>query len=154
MDLFGFREKHTPQGVGHCRGQVLQPWNVLWLVFLRWVISYANEWEDHSNNWGTTHSLVFWQCLGASPLVQLVKILPAMRETWVQSLDWEDTLEKGKATHSNILAWRIPWTILSRGLQESDTTEWLSLSLGTVLAPLGVIYLADWGSRFTWIVLV
>ena len=36
---------------------------------------------------------------------------PAMRETWVQSLVWEDPLEKGKATHSSILAWRIPWTV-------------------------------------------
>ena len=35
----------------------------------------------------------------------------AMRETWVQSLGWEDPLEKGKATHSSILAWRIPWTV-------------------------------------------
>ena len=34
---------------------------------------------------------------------------PAMQETWVQSLGWEDPLEKGKATHSSILAWRIPW---------------------------------------------
>ena len=42
---------------------------------------------------------------------QLVKNLPKMRETWVQSLDWEDPLGKGKATHSSILAWRIPWTI-------------------------------------------
>ena len=41
----------------------------------------------------------------------LVKNLPAMRETWVQSLGWEDPLEKGKATHSSILAWRIPWTL-------------------------------------------
>ena len=56
----------------------------------------------------TTHSSVF--CLGASPLVQLVKNLPAMWEIWVRSLDWEDTLERGKATHSSILAWRIPWT--------------------------------------------
>ena len=46
----------------------------------------------------------------ASPVAQLVKNLPAMRETWVQSLGWEDTLEKGKATHSSILAFRIPWT--------------------------------------------
>ena len=45
------------------------------------------------------------------PVVQLVKNLPAMRETWVLSLDWEDPLEKGKATHSSILAWRIPWTV-------------------------------------------
>ena len=53
----------------------------------------------------------------ASLVAQLVKTLPAMRETWVQSLGWEDTLEKGKATHSTILAWRIPWTIQSMGLQ-------------------------------------
>ena len=47
-----------------------------------------------------------------APLVaQLVKNLPAMWETWVRSLGWEDPLEKGMATHSNILAWRIPWTV-------------------------------------------
>ena len=49
----------------------------------------------------------------ASPVTQLVENLPAMLETWVQSLDWEDPLEKGKATHSSILAWRIPWTLQS-----------------------------------------
>ena len=42
---------------------------------------------------------------------QQVKNLPAMWETWVQSLGWEDPLEKGKSTHSSILAWRIPWTV-------------------------------------------
>ena len=47
----------------------------------------------------------------------LVKNLPAMQETWVQSLHWEDPLEKGKATHSSILTWGIPWTIQSMGLQ-------------------------------------
>ena len=47
----------------------------------------------------------------ASLVAQLVKNLPAMQETWVGSLGWEDPLEKGKATHSSILAWRIPWTI-------------------------------------------
>jgi len=41
-------------------------------------------------------------------VAQLVKNPPAMQETWVQSLGWEDPQEKGKATHSNILAWRIP----------------------------------------------
>ena len=45
-----------------------------------------------------------------SLVVQLVKNLPAMWETWVPFLGWEDSLEKGKATHSSILAWRIPWT--------------------------------------------
>ena len=44
-------------------------------------------------------------------VAQLVKNPPAMQETWVQSLGREDPLEKGKATHSSILAWRIPWTI-------------------------------------------
>ena len=47
----------------------------------------------------------------ASLVVQLVKNLPAVRETWVRSLGWEDPLEKGKATHSSILAWRIPQTV-------------------------------------------
>ena len=47
----------------------------------------------------------------ASLVAQLVKNLPAMRETWVRSLGWEDPLERGKATHSSILAWRIPWTV-------------------------------------------
>ena len=44
-------------------------------------------------------------------IFQLVKNPPAIRETWVQSLGWEDPLEKGPATHSSILAWRIPWTV-------------------------------------------
>ena len=43
-------------------------------------------------------------------MTQMVKNLPATWETWVQSLGWEDPLEKGMATHSNILAWRMPWT--------------------------------------------
>ena len=47
----------------------------------------------------------------ASLVAQLVKNLPARQETWVQSLGWKDPLEKGKATHSSILAWRIPWTV-------------------------------------------
>ena len=53
----------------------------------------------------------------ASLVAQLVKNLPPVRETWVQSLGWEDLLEKGKATHSSILAWRIPWTVYSMGSQ-------------------------------------
>ena len=61
----------------------------------------------------------FMLCKGF-PLAQLVKNPPAMRDTWVSSLGWEDPLEKGKATHSSVLAWRIPW------IAESDTTEQLS----------------------------
>ena len=47
----------------------------------------------------------------ASVVAQLVKKLPAMQENWVWFLGWEDPLEKGKVTHSSILAWRIPWTV-------------------------------------------
>ena len=68
------------------------------------------------------------RCLGASLVVQRLKRLPAMWETWVRSLGQEDPLEKEIATHSSILAWRIPWTeelggLQSTGRKESDTTE-------------------------------
>ena len=53
---------------------------------------------------------------GASLVAQSVKSLPAMQETWVQSLGRSDSLEKGMATHSSILAWRIPWTEEPSGL--------------------------------------
>ena len=51
-----------------------------------------------------SHSIPF-----TALVAQLVKNPPAMRETWVRSLGWEDPLEKGMATHSSILAWKIPW---------------------------------------------
>ena len=54
---------------------------------------------------------------GGSLIAQTVKNLPAMQETWVRSLGWEDTLEKEMATDSSILAWRIPWTEEPGGLQ-------------------------------------
>ena len=58
----------------------------------------------------------------ASLVAQMVKNLPEMWETWVQSLGWEDPLEKGKTTQSSMLAWRIPWTIYSPwGRKELDT---------------------------------
>ena len=64
----------------------------------------------------------------------MVKNLPAMQETWFQSLGQEDHLEMGMATHSSILAWRIPWTedlgdYSPWGCKELDTTEQLSLFL-------------------------
>ena len=63
----------------------------------------------------------------ASLVAQLVKNLPATLETWIQSLGWEDPLERGKATHSSILAWRIPWSVQSMGHKELDMTERLPL---------------------------
>ena len=60
-------------------------------------------------------------------MAQLAKNPPAVQENWVPSLGWEDPLEKGKATHSSILAWRSPWTVQPMGRKESDTAECLSL---------------------------
>ena len=54
--------------------------------------------------------IIFWTPLGASLVAPTVKNLPAIQETWVGSLGWEDPLEEGTAIHSSILAWRIPWT--------------------------------------------
>ena len=65
----------------------------------------------------------------ASLVAQMIKNLPAIRETWVQSLAWEDPLETVMATHSSILAWRTPWTEESYspwGRKVLDTTEQLS----------------------------
>ena len=68
-----------------------------------------------------------------SMVTQMVKNLPAMQETWVQSLGQEDPLEKGMVTHSSILAYRISWTEKPGGLQpmgsQSDTTEQLTVLL-------------------------
>ena len=67
----------------------------------------------------------------ASLVAQLVKNLPAMQETWIQSLGWEGPLEKGTANYFSILAWRIPWG--PWGHKELDITEGLSLSIFTYI---------------------
>ena len=61
--------------------------------------------------------MLLWYIDWASAMTQTVKTLPAMQETGVQSLDLEDHLEKGTATHSSIIAWRSPWTEEPGGLQ-------------------------------------
>ena len=91
------------------------------------LISFRMDWLDLLAVQGTLKSLlqhcsskasILWHlALFASLVAQLVKNPPVVRETWVQSLGWEDPLEKGTATHSSILAWRIPWTVQSMGLQ-------------------------------------
>ena len=68
------------------------------------------------------------QYFSASLVAQMVKNPPAMQETWIPSLGWEDALEKEMATHFSVLAWRIPGTgepggLLSMGLHSSDKTE-------------------------------
>ena len=67
---------------------------------------------------------MIFSIFGASQVAQRIKRLPAMQETGVRPLGWEDPLEKEMAAHSSILAWRIPWTEEPGGpRKESDTTE-------------------------------
>ena len=65
------------------------------------------------------YAYIYIYYIWASLVAQGLKRLPAMRETWVRSLGWEDPLEKEIATHSTILAWRIPWTEEPGGLQST-----------------------------------
>ena len=91
--------------------------------------------EDHSSISGSGRSAgerigYPLQYSWASLVAQLVENPPAVQETWVWSLDWEDPLQKGAVTLSNTLAWRIPWPVYSLwGRKESDTSERLSLSV-------------------------
>ena len=75
-------------------------------------------------------------------MAQLVKKPPAMWETWVRSQGWEDLLEKGKATHSSVLSWRIPWTVESQTHKESDTTEGLA-HIGDLLQNAALPHFGD-----------
>ena len=83
----------------------------------------------------------------ASLVAQLVKNPPAMQETWVQFLGWKDPQEKGKAAHSSILSWRIPWT--PWGHKELDMTERLSLRIHTFTAR-AESYVFLWLPYFNW----
>ena len=72
------------------------------LIFKKKTIPLSNKNLDQSFG---------FRFLRPSLVAQLINNLPAMQETWVQFLGWEDPLEKGTGTHSSILAWRIPWTM-------------------------------------------
>ena len=85
-------------------------------------MAWGAEWDTRSLIWNR------FDQFGASLVAQMVKNLPSMQDTWVQSLDQEDSLEKGMATYSSILVWRIPWTeepgrLQSMWSKELDTTE-------------------------------
>ena len=79
------------------------------------------------------------------PVVQMVKNLPAMQETRVQSLGREDPLEKGMAIHSSILAWRIPWTedpggLQSMGSQTEQLSDWHFYYYTPRVAPTYILF--------------
>ena len=94
----------------------------------------------------TCRSKIYLSRYQASLVAQRVKNPPAMRETWVQSLGWEDPLEEGMAIYSSILAWRMPWTeepggLQSMGSQRVGQTERLSTqSLQAMSSPTLPIY--------------
>ena len=79
----------------------------------------------------------------ASLVAQLVKNPPALWETWVRSLGWEDPLEKGKATHSSILAWRIPWTEEPGGLQSMGSQRVGHDSVANIYPVLTFLYFSN-----------
>ena len=113
----------------------LIPNKAMWLINLNFQVrercfpdsSVGKEFACNAGDPGVRISYPL-QYSWASLVAQLVKNLPATWEIWLRSLGWEGSLEKGKATHSSILACRIPWTVYSMGRKESDTTERLSLS--------------------------
>ena len=74
-------------------------------------------WKEEKKKLRKILLVIFAIYLCYRSVAQMVKHLPAMQETWVQSLSWEDPLEKGMATHSSIPAWKIPWTEEPGGLQ-------------------------------------
>ena len=111
-----------------------------------WKTWYKTDWEEdtclylgfawpqlRTHASGNPSFLLFCTCTLASLVAQTVKNLPVMQKTWIWSLGWKDPLEKGMATHSNILAWKFPWTEESVyspwGSKKLDMTEWLTLSL-------------------------
>ena len=82
---------------------------------------YSDSWEAHLSE--TTHISRAFNLRGASLVAQVVKNLPALQETQVRSLGWEDPLEKELATHSSIFAWRIPWIEEPQGLYAMGVTR-------------------------------
>ena len=80
-----------------------------------WTFEISSQWDGSSRT-------------RASPVAQEVKNLPAVQETQVQSLGWENSLEKGMATYSSILAWRIPWAEEPGRLQSMGLQSWTQLS--------------------------
>ena len=109
-----------------CLGYCKLCWNERWSICI--FLNYGWFSQSICPIVGLLCHMVVWGFPGGSD----VKNLPAVQETWVWSLDWEDPVEKGMATHSSITAWRIPWTeeaggLQSMGCKEWDTTEQLTL---------------------------
>ena len=108
------------------------PYLNFWVIII-YMPSRPKQLSINSWTFPLNSRLVFPICtnislFGASLVAQLVKDLPAVQETWVQSLGWEDPLEKEISTHSSILAWKISWTEEPGGLQSMGSQSWTRLS--------------------------
>ena len=116
------------------------------LQYLDIFSSYENSTPTRSQNSRAEkmYRIFNFSVLSSFLVVQLVKNLPAIWETWVQSLCWEDPLEKGMTTHSSILAWIIPWTVQSMGSQSqtrlSDFYNFLLPYMGGLFRPGHLVY--------------
>ena len=127
-----FPTQGSNPGLPHCRWIFYQLSHEGSPGILEWVAYPFSSGSSQPRNWTRVSHIA-----GETSLIaQLVKNLPARWETWVRSLGWEDPLEKGKATHSSILAWRIPWTLESMGSQEigHDWATFTSLQFFTTWA--------------------
>ena len=118
-NILAYTKQHTHKCHGSSEGNHRRPKRGWWPHFWNSPLLLQNIWNNPP-----THRV--------SLVAQLVKNSPAMRETWVRSLGWEDPLEKKKATHSSILAWRIPWTVESMGLQRVGH-GWVAFTFHQVL---------------------
>ena len=136
-----FNEKPKGQGVTHYFKSIVIltiPLNAMYSKCLTQNTSFqigrVKMWGSEAQILQENHRAWAWEEANINPslyslVAQLVRNPPAMQKIWVQSLRWEDPLEKGKATHSSTLVCRIPWIISPWGLKEWDPAEWLSLSL-------------------------
>ena len=96
------------------RRDKLGDWEIKWEIYTHYYIKIHVTNKDqlymYSTGNSTQHCIITYGGKGASLVAQMIKNLPAMQETWVRSLGWEDPLDKAMATHNSILAWRMPWT--------------------------------------------
>ena len=110
-----------------------------------WCIeSMKSQWKIRPNFFKQTDKLKIYMVYRTSLVAQMVKHLPTIWETQVQSLGWEDPLEKEMATHSSTLAWKIPWTevpgrLQYMGSQRVDMAEWLHYGLQRIQKSQGNI---------------
>ena len=121
------QQQHPSPMTGWSWGRWSQAWT-LWWVLARNVVGDRTPYKLPTCPYIVLR-LMGWR---ASLVTQTVKKLPIMQETWVWTLGWGDPLKKGTATHSSVLAWRIPmdrgawWAMVHWGRKESDMTEQLS----------------------------